>query len=361
MINWFVRFTLVCLTMGVLSPSAWAQKSFEEVSTEVNRKVVKLFGSGGFRGVVAYGSGIIISPDGYVLTVASQMLNTPDLRVHLYDGRRLQAKVVVVERELDAALVKIQGEEGFPLDLPYFDFLNLAQQPLASPGDWVLGFSNQFEIATRDEPVTVQRGVIAAYTQLVGRRGIFEAPYRGDVYVIDAITNNPGAAGGAITTRNGRLIGIVGKELRNTLTDTWINYALPIQARVEVVTEGKKVPIHLPDFVRLGMAGKYKPTKRDEEDPSGPGGYHGIVFVPNELERTPPYVERVKPDSPAAKAGLRPDDLVVFVNGEPVVSINSLNELFQRTRPGMQLQLEVRRGDNLQSIDLTLGEYPKKK
>src|SRR5262249_30191593 len=156
-------------------------------------------------------------------------------------------------------------------------------------------FSNQFQIATRDEPVSVQRGVIAAYSKLQGRRGIFDFPYTGDVYVIDAITNNPGAGGGVVTTRKGELLGIIGKELRNTLTATWINYAVPIH----VVAK----------FAELGMKGEYKPIVK-ERPAGGPGGYHGIVLVPNVIERTPPYVEEVMPDSPAAKAGLRPDDLI---------------------------------------------------
>ena len=83
--------------------------------------------------------------------------------------------------------------------------------------------------------------------------------------------------------------------------------------------------------------------------------------VPNVIERTPPYIEEVLPDSPAAKAGLKPDDLIVYVDGEPVVSIASFNEIISKSRPGTLLKLEVRRGDKLLTIDLTLGELPKKK
>src|SRR5438874_2365568 len=130
---------------------------------------------------------------------------TAALRVHLADGRRLHAKVMVAEPELDAALVKIDKAE----DLPYFDIAKAAKTPLAQPGDWVLGFSNQFQIATREEPMSVQHGVITSYTKLHGRRGVFDAPYTGDVYVVDAVTNNPGAGGGALVTRKGELLGII--------------------------------------------------------------------------------------------------------------------------------------------------------
>src|SRR5262245_5128397 len=95
-----------------------AQQPFAKVSEEVNKKLVKLYGAGGFRGLPSYGSGILVSSDGYVLTAASHMLDTQDLRAHLYDGRIFHnCKVVVMEPALDAALVKIDKVE----DLSYFD------------------------------------------------------------------------------------------------------------------------------------------------------------------------------------------------------------------------------------------------
>ena len=76
---------------------------FNEVAEQTNKKLVKLFGAGGFSRLNNFGTGIVICKDGYVLTVASQLLDTSDLVVHLYDGQRLKAQVVVVEPELDAA------------------------------------------------------------------------------------------------------------------------------------------------------------------------------------------------------------------------------------------------------------------
>src|SRR5688572_21578109 len=156
-------------------PSA-ASEPFHQVADEVNQKLVKLFGSGGFRGIANYGTGILISPDGHILTVASQLLDTSELIVHLSDGRRMRAVVVVTEPELDLALVKIKVEGKKPdeptgLDLPHFDFAAAAKRSPAQPGDWVLAFGNMYEIAMRDEPLTVQRGIVAAYTKLHGRRG----------------------------------------------------------------------------------------------------------------------------------------------------------------------------------------------
>lgn len=319
------------------------------VANQVNQKLVKLFGSGGFRGLTAYGTGVVISPDGYVLTVASPMLDTPDLRVHLYDGRRLQAKVIVVEPELDVALIKIHKVD----DLPYFDVAEAARRPLAEPGTRVLGFSNLFEIATRDEPMSVQQGVIAAHSKLYGRKGIFEVPYKGEVYVLDAITNNPGAGGGVVTTRRGELLGLIGKELKNTLSDTWINYAMPVQARIEVKRADQTTRVSVAEFVEKARRGEYKPVVV-ERPPVGQGGYHGIVLVPNVVERTPPFIEEVHPKSPAAQVGLKPDDLIVYVDGERVISIRAFRDIMDKVPPGNAVRLEVRRGDRLIGVDLKL-------
>jgi serine protease Do len=267
------------------------------------------------------------------------MLDTVDLRVHLYDGRRYHAKVIVTEPELDAALIKIDKIE----DLPYFDIAKAAKQSLAQPGDWVLAFSNQFEIAMRNEPMTVQHGVITSYSKLHGRRGIFNAPYTGDVYVVDAISNNPGAAGGALTTRKGELIGLIGKELQNKLSDTWINYAIPVQV--------------LENFATKGIKGQYKPIVRAKPT-GGPGGFHGIVLVPNVVERTPPFVEDTVPGSPAAKAGLQPDDLLVSVDGQRIASIKEFREIVDKARPGTLFRLEYRRGEKLTTVDLKLEPLP---
>jgi serine protease Do len=352
------------ITSLILTVAATLAQPIAPTAATVNEKCVKLFGAGGFRSVTNYGTGILISPDGHILTVTSQLLETSELVVHLSDGRKMRAVVLAAEPELDAVVCKIVPEGKKPTDptelnLPHFDFAASAKLPMLAAGDWVVGTTNCFEIAMRDEPLSVQRGVVAAVTKLSGRRGIFDFPYKGDVYVVDAITNNPGAGGGALTDKSGRLVGVIGKEMRNSLTDTWMNYAIPLQAKVDIADGDKTVAVTLAEFVNQGMKGTYKAIKKPDV-PNGPGAYHGIVFVPNVLERTPPYVEESTPGSPAAKAGLRADDLVSFVDGEPIYSIKAFHEYIKKTRPGMTIRLEVRRGDALQSIELKLADFPKK-
>ena len=364
---------ILALATLMLAPNlVVAADPFDKVCDEVNTKMVKVFGAGGFSRLNNFGTGIIISKDGHILTVASQILDTSDLVVHLYDGRRMRAEVMVVEQELDAAILRIKldgkkPDEPTGLDLPFFDFAEAAKRPSAEPGDWILGFTNQYEIALRDEPLSTLRGVIAARTKLSGRNGVFDFPYNGDVYVVDQITNNPGAPGGALTTRDGKLLGVIGREIKNTQTETNLNYAIPVNASVTVVQRTKEkdvvvektVTISFPDFVDRGMKGTYNPTRRDPSIVKGEGGWTGIVFVPNILARTPAYVEDVIPGSPAAKAGFRPDDLISFVDGEPIVSITAFQEhLRAHTRPGTVIRVDVRRGEALQTIELPLGTHP---
>jgi serine protease Do len=335
---------------------AQADHSFADVAKQVNQKVVKVFGAGGFRGITAYCTGVLVSPDGFILTVYSPTLDAREIRVHLYDGTRHEVELVAFEPMLDVALLKIKNSEQFKdIPLPHFDLTQ--KPPEVRVGDWVLAFSNLFEIATRDEPVSVQRGVIAAIAPFAGRRGMTEANYKGTAYIIDAITNNPGANGGVITTRKGELIGLIGKELRNTLTETWVNYAMPVK--------------DLADFVAKAKKGEYKPIVREDAKKEDKGAYHGIVLVPDVLDRTPPYIEEVYAGSPAAKAGLKPDDLIVFMrvpNREAgfeleervVTSCKVFKEIASQIDPGTTVKIVVRRGQQLLSLDVAFeaGKKP---
>jgi serine protease Do len=349
---------LALVALALLSGPARTDESFAAVAEQVNMKLVKLFGSGGFRGLASYGTGVLISKDGYILTVNSHILDTRDLRIHLYDGTRYHGRVVAREPQLDVALVRIDnGTRKVEIE-HWFDPEVAAKRPVLEPGTGILAFSNQFQIATRDEPMSIQRGVIAAYSKLAGRIGVFEAAYHGDVYVIDAITNNPGAGGGVITTRKGELVAMIGKELRNELTNTWINYAVPFTASVEVPDKsGKKVTVRLMDLV--AKKENYKPLPKQERMQIL--AYHGIVLVPNVVERTPPYIEEVLPGSPAEKAQLKPDDLIVYIDGLPVPDINTFTNILAGYGPGQEPKLEIQRGDKLTTVPLKLEKLPQKK
>src|SRR2546423_11717229 len=109
-----------CVGVLLLSVgTARAQQSMNAATADVNKRMVKLFGIGGFKGLPSYGTGILVSRQGHILTVNNHILNTPGILVHLYDGRQYQCKVLVREPELDVALLKIDEEVN---SLPHFDF-----------------------------------------------------------------------------------------------------------------------------------------------------------------------------------------------------------------------------------------------
>lgn len=337
-----------CASMMVLAQDP----PLADVAKRVDARMVKVFGAGGVRGLPAYGTGIMVSPTGHVLTVNNHILDTTELRVHLADGTRVMAKVVASEPELDLALLKIEDSTA-PDDLPFFDLIAAAKAPPPKPGTLVLGFSNQFQIATRDEPLTVQRGILAGITPLAARTGAFLVPYRGPALIVDAITNNPGAAGGALTTRSGELLAIVGREVSNELTQTWVNYAIPVWASVELTDAGgatRKVSVS--ELVEKKE--KYKPSNPADRSREKPATVEtGIMLVPDVVERTPPYIDYLPQGGAGLRAGLRPDDLILSVEGTTVATIASWKEMMAGRKPGQPVRLEVRRGEKIELITLT--------
>jgi serine protease Do len=339
-----VRLTIFAGVLAGLAPpapaaaDAPAAASLPDTIARVQPKMVKIYGAGGLRGLAAYQSGFLISPQGHILTAWSYVLDTDSVTAVLADGRRFEAKLVGADPRLEAAVLKIDAT-----DLPCFD---LAQAAAGSPGDRVLAFSNLFGVATGGEPVSVQHGTIAVVPRLEARRGTFETPYNGPVYVLDVVTNNPGAAGGALVSRHGELLGMLGKELRNSLNNTWLNYAIPVE--------------RLRDSVEQLRAGKFVARRAEEpaQKPARPMTLEGlgIVLVPDVVERTPPYVDQVLPGSPAANAGIRPDDLVVLLGDRLVRSCKALREELQYVDAEDGTKLTVLRAQTMQEFVLRAGE-----
>ncbi|HQU42331.1 MAG TPA: trypsin-like peptidase domain-containing protein [Pirellulales bacterium] len=313
-----------------------AAGSLAKVVQEVEPKIVKIYGAGGFRGLEAYQSGFLISAEGHILTAWSYVLDTQYVGVTLDDGRKFDAELLGADPRLEVAVLKIDAT-----GLPHFD---LTQSQDVAAGSRVLAFSNLFGVATGNEPVSVQHGIVAVKAPLEARRGSFETPYHGMAYILDAMTNNPGAQGGALTDAQGRLVGMLGKELRNALSNTWLNYAVPVPevvATVDAIRAGKFVPAASTD---------------DGTKPKHPLDLAalGLVMVPDVLDRTPPYVERVLPNSPAAAAGLSADDLVIFVNNRLVQSCRALTAETGRIDRADKVKITVLRGQQLVEFELAV-------
>ena len=303
-------------------------------------KAVKIFGAGGFAGLEGYGTGFLISPEGHVATVWNHVLDVDPVTVVLDDGRRLDMSVVAADPDRGVAVLKPERDD---LNLPFVDLENLAD---AETGDRIFALSNQYGVAAGDEPVSVLHGVVAAVTELDARSGRFAVDTGGPVLVLDAATNNPGAAGGLLIRRDGVPLGMLGRELRSGESQVFVNYAVPLTRLAPVLTDLKE-----------GRGPSAPPTSAEFASNLRPVDF-GLVLVPNVVRRTPAYVEEVTADSAAGRAGLERDDLVVFANGTIVGSVAELRDALAAVESGDTVELIVRRGERLVTLSLVAPDAP---
>ncbi|MFN7889214.1 MAG: S1C family serine protease [Pirellula sp.] len=312
--------------------STTALMSHDTLVDRVQEKVVKLFGAGGAKGLESYQSGVLVGSDGYILTSWSTVLDVTSVRVVAYDGRRLNATVVGVDPPNEMALLKVDdaGLSGFELDT------SIATRP----GQRVFGVSNLFGIATGNEYCSVQKGVVMAIAPLTQRRGKTKSLYQGKVYVLDVMTNNPGAAGGALIDIQGRLIGILGKEIRDEQAGIWLNYALPldvVQASMDRILKGN--------------------TSADLESIKTVDKPHrladlGLTLIPDVLAKTPAFVDQVRKGSIADRSGIQTNDLILLANEQRIDSRKSFERVLSTLNRADSFELLVQRGQELIRIQV---------
>ena len=324
--------TLVLCPIRVVGGDATA------VSVDAARRVVKLYGAGGIRGLESYQTGILVSPSGHILTVLSTAIDSELIDCVLDDGRRYNASLLGADLRRELALLKVDGD-----DLPFFELS--AESPRQNVGTRVLALSNLFGVAVGDERVSIQQGVIAAHVPLRARRGPHEAAYRGDVYVLDCTTNNPGSPGGCLIDWHGNCIGMLGKELRSSENATWLSYAIPAYE----LALGFKA-------ILSGNSGQPPTGERTASDFNIRS--LGLELVPDLLNLTPPFVEATLPNSLAAKAGFQTDDLIVAVGNKTVTSQRSLRQELSYLIPGDSIQMNIIRNGSIVLMDLGIVPSP---
>jgi len=337
----FLATAIACVCFVFVPFQSTRAVDFQQTIRTAQSKIVKIYGAGGLRQFEAYQTGILISPEGHILTVLSYVLDTDDLAVILDDGRKWPAQLLGSDPMTELALLKLPDEAQ---QLPYFEVHR--EVPRATPGQRILALSNLYGIATGDEPVSVLQGVVTAIAPLRARRGAYQANYRDQVYVLDAAANNPGAAGGALIDWQGRLLGVLGKELRSEMTGTWLNYALPTSSFLTKL-----------DDLRKGSVVRASAELPPPEQPHSTEAL-GLRLIPNVLPRTPPYIDTLRHNSPAERAGLRPDDLIVFVADEPTDSHRSVVKQISAQRRSDPLTISVLRQGNLRQFTLVATEPP---
>lgn len=331
--------SVTLITLTLLAGPARAERATDalhDVVTEALPRVVKLYGASVGQSEW-FGSGVLVSSDGQVVTMLSVMLDADRLRGVTADGTAYPARVVRRDEARQLALVQLDlaaVHATQPPSLPYFAPVS---SDAVQPGDWVTVVANPFRVAEGDELLSVMLGTLSTKTKLDARRYTQDIRYDGPVLVVDAITSNPGSSGGALLTLDGRWIGLLGRIATSNLTGTRLNYAIP----------GEEV-----DAFLRGV-----PTIRSVQtvEPIEPG-YHGIKLFKFGFRRKLVYVDRVAGNSPASRAGLRRDDLIVTIDGKPIRRVREFHEIMNRHGPGEVVTLDIKRGKKLITAKLTLDE-----
>jgi serine protease Do len=274
----------------------------------------------------ALGSGVIISPQGYILTNNHVVDGATTVTVTLHDKREFKAQVVGTDPRTDVAVLKIEGS-NFPV-------LTLADSSKVEVGDIVLAIGNPFGVGQ-----TVTQGIVSATGR--GNLGIEQVE---DFIQTDAAIN-PGNSGGALVDDEGHLIGINTAILAgNSGGNQGIGFAVPINmARHdmdEILTHGKVVHGYLgilPQDITPGLAKAFHVT-----DTNGA------------------LVAEITPDSPAAHSSLKQGDVIVAVNGQTISDASQLRLRIGMLDPNQTVALKVLRNGTTQDVPVTLGEYPSK-
>jgi len=317
-----------------LSSSLAYDADIEALTRKAQSAAVKIYGAGG-AGLEAYQSGFLVSPDGHIATVWSYVLDVQPVVV-LDDGRRFEGTIVGFEPQLELAIVKVDATE-----LPFLELSDTVPE-VADP---VLAVSNLFGIASGDEPASVMQGMIAAVTALDARRGTFKTPYSGPVLILDLVANNPGAAGGVLIDTQGCAVGMLGKELRDAAAGVWLNYALPANVLRPVIADivaGRTI---------VARSQKAVPLPADK---SHALAQLGIGMIPDVLESTPAFVDRVAAESVAARADVRPDDLILLVGNTRIEDQRSLIDTLRTIDRRDAIVLTVQRESKIVSIKIQL-------
>jgi serine protease Do len=274
------------------------------------------------------GSGVIISPDGYIVTNNHVVDGAMEVRVTLRDRRSFPAKVIGTDKLTDLAVVKIDAK-----DLPAIAW---GDSTKLIPGQSVLAIGNPFG----QFQFSVTRGIVSA----VGRSNPFRDDARkpGGFIQTDAAIN-PGNSGGPLVNAHGELIGINTFLISDTGNFSGAGFAIPTQTVHPVVESLIKNGVVHHGYLGVGL---------NDVTPENAKFF-------NLTGNTGALIASVTPDSPASRAGLKEGDVVTAVNGQAVENGGDLQVIVSEDAPGSKIQLDVVRNGHAEKLDLTVGEYHK--
>ena len=274
------------------------------------------------------GSGIIISPDGYIVTNNHVIDGAVNMRVTLNDRRVLNAKLVGRDPLTDLAVIKVDAK-----DLPSIAWGDSSK---LKPGQTVLAFGSPFGYFQ----FSVTRGIVSAVNR--------DNPYKQDArklggYIQTDAAINPGNSGGPLVNARGELVGINTFIISNGGSFAGAGFAIPSQI-VRATSE---------QLIKTGAAHHgYLGISLNDVTPANASFF-------NLKEATGAIVAQVTPDSPAGKAGLKNGDVITELNGQRIVNGSALQVAVSEETPGTEIKLGVIRNGASQTINVKVGEYQK--
>jgi serine protease DegQ len=272
------------------------------------------------------GSGVIVSPEGYILTNNHVVDGADEIEVTLSDSRRATAKVIGTDPETDLAVLRIT--------LDRLPVIALGNSDTLLVGDKVLAIGNPFGVGQ-----TVTSGIVSA----LGRNQLGINTFENFIQTDAAI--NPGNSGGALVDVNGSLLGINTAIYSRSGGNMGIGFAIPVSTARQVL-EG----IVRDGQVTRGWVG-VEPAELTPElaETFGLKQTEGVIII------------GVLQNAPAAKAGLKPGDVLVSVAGQEVHSVGELLTAIAALKPGEPVKLAVMRRNQSLILDVTPSQRPKTK
>jgi serine protease Do len=272
------------------------------------------------------GSGVIISPDGYIITNNHVVEGATQIRVTLNDRRVMTAKVIGTDKLTDLAVIKVEAH-----DLPAVSWGDSAR---LEPGQTVLAFGSPFGYFQ----FSVTRGIVSAINR--------QNPYSDDArklggYIQTDAAINPGNSGGALVNAHGELIGINTFIISNNGSFAGAGFAIPAQ-----IARATADQIIKTGSVHHGYLG----VSMNDVTPENAHFF-------NLQQATGAIVSQVTPNSPASAAGLQSGDVISQLNGQSLTNGSALQVAIAGVTPGTRVQLGILRNGRPQTLNLTVGEY----
>jgi serine protease Do len=282
--------------------------------------------------VASLGSGVIISRDGLAVTNEHVVRDATEIKVTLTDGREFAGTVVASEPEYDLALVKLNGN-----DLPTAALGNSDDIII---GEWAIAIGNPFGFLLEDTHPSVTVGVVSALHRSMkadqGMTGVYK-----DMIQTDAAIN-PGNSGGPLVNSAGEVIGINTFIISKSGGSMGIGFAIPANRVKHIVDEVAKYG-HIRQIWIGVLVQEITPLIARS---LGLEGTRGVI------------VSQVDEGSPASKAGIKRGDVIVEVNGEPVVNFEAARKAIFGAEVGDQLKFGLTRQGKQKNVTVLVEEAP---